>query len=754
MLVGELYGNLKLDTKEWISGLAQAKAEFSSFGKGVSDDKSSDKLKQSFTKDIRDIRGAFGGLGGDIGNFLKSSVLSVTNLPLFTAIAAGIGSTVGALGVVPAVGGAAALTYGALAIGVSGFGDALKTANTPAQLKAQQEALAALSPEARGAAVAIQGLHPQITSLKNSVQDSLFKGFGEDIKLTAGSYLPLMQRELTSTAGGFNAAGHEVTGFLRERSTINDMGTSLGNMSSFNKSLASSFKPVVAILIDLVTVGSSFLPGMGIALHDGAVQAEYFVNKARETGKLKEWIQGGIDSVKLLVTLLVNAGGILAGVFKSSNTDGQGMLKTLVALSQAALQWVNSAQGQEKLGEIWKMLNSVSTSMLTIIPMVARAVAVLASWFNMLPEPMQHIIGMTIGWSGAAILVAGKLAPVIGLIGKFGPEVLKALPSIAQFIAASITMGIRILTVTTQMVLNIVWSVSVWIGRMTLAAAETIAKWTLMAVQGLIQAGRMAAAWIIAMGPVAWVIATVVALVALIILNWDTVKRVTTAVWNAIWGFIQSVWGWIRNYIAGAVANVLDIIGWFARLPGMVSDWFWRAVHGAGDAVGFLISLVLGIPGRVLGALGNLGGLLFNAGRNIIQGLIDGVMNMVGAVGNAIGTIAGKIRGFLPFSPAKEGPLSGSGSPDIAGRKIGSMLADGMMTELNNIRNVSLALTGNVKLSSAEQSLIDSAHRVLVGNSSGGNAPAVNIENFHPAAATDEKKLAGELDWLAKGRGM
>jgi hypothetical protein len=51
---------------------------------------------------------------------------------------------------------------------------------------------------------------------------------------------------------------------------------------------------------------------------------------------------------------------------------------------------------------------------------------------------------------------------------------------------------------------------------------------------------------------------------------------------------------------------------------------------------------------------------------------------MIGAVAGAIGGIVSKIRSFLPFSPAKEGPLSGMGSPDVAGAKIAWMLASGM----------------------------------------------------------------------------
>jgi TP901 family phage tail tape measure protein len=56
--------------------------------------------------------------------------------------------------------------------------------------------------------------------------------------------------------------------------------------------------------------------------------------------------------------------------------------------------------------------------------------------------------------------------------------------------------------------------------------------------------------------------------------------------------------------------------------------------------------------------LKNLPKLLRKVGEQTIQGFIDGIKAKIGAVGNAIKGVAQKIRDYLPFSPAKEGPLS------------------------------------------------------------------------------------------------
>jgi len=189
---------------------------------------------------------------------------------------------------------------------------------------------------------------------------------------------------------------------------------------------------------------------------------------------------------------------------------------------------------------------------------------------------------------------------------------------------------------------------------------------------------------------------------------------------------VASVWRGIAQVISGVVSVISGILNVFAAL--LTGNWsrLWQGVvqiaSGAGEIVkgvlsgafgalvaivggyiGALLGVVGSIPGRILGALGNLAGLLYQAGRNVIQGLINGIMAMVGAVGSAIGSVASKIRASLPFSPAKEGPLSGSGSPHIAGAKISSMIASGMIQGVPNVTGAAYQLAGAAGLSMPAQ---------------------------------------------------
>ncbi len=151
-----------------------------------------------------------------------------------------------------------------------------------------------------------------------------------------------------------------------------------------------------------------------------------------------------------------------------------------------------------------------------------------------------------------------------------------------------------------------------------------------------------------------------------------------TAIGGALLRPFKSAWDAVVSKGKSAVRNVISAVGWLGSLPGRVAGWFGRLKDAAVSKAQSLASWMRGLPGRIRTALGNLGGLLYNAGRNVIQGLINGIRSMISNVGAAMSGIASKIRGFLPFSPAKEGPLAGTGAPNIAGGKIGAMLAAGI----------------------------------------------------------------------------
>jgi hypothetical protein len=170
---------------------------------------------------------------------------------------------------------------------------------------------------------------------------------------------------------------------------------------------------------------------------------------------------------------------------------------------------------------------------------------------------------------------------------------------------------------------------------------------------------------------------------------------------DAIKGYFSALGQTIINYVTSA-GNALrsffimvgDFIIGVAHSIGNAFADLWRSITGGGQAT--LVGWFRSLPGQILGAVGNLGNLLVQAGRNLMQGLINGVRDMIPSLQAAIAGAAAAIRRFLPFSPAKEGPLSGKGDPLYSGQEIVNRLGEGMHMEIPSLRSTTAAVANNI----------------------------------------------------------
>ncbi|OKK06413.1 hypothetical protein AMK26_10330 [Streptomyces sp. CB03234] len=181
-------------------------------------------------------------------------------------------------------------------------------------------------------------------------------------------------------------------------------------------------------------------------------------------------------------------------------------------------------------------------------------------------------------------------------------------------------------------------SIGTWIAAVLRASATAVAQFAVMAARAIIWAAIMAAQWLIAMGPIGWIIAIVIALAALIIANWDKIKQFTGKAWDWIWGKIQGIGRSIMAYITN-----LPIVRFF------IQHWDKIKLGLAAKIVG-LIQLVRGLPARIRSGLGNLGNLLYNAGRDVVMGLWNGIQAMGGWLRD---TLIGWARNLIPGPIAK-----------------------------------------------------------------------------------------------------
>lgn len=260
-------------------------------------------------------------------------------------------------------------------------------------------------------------------------------------------------------------------------------------------------------------------------------------------------------------------------------------------------------------------------------------------------------------WIAARVAALASFGQTIAIMSLYAAESIAAGARAAGAWVASAARTVASLVMTAA---GFVAQGAVMVGSMAVTVASVVAGWAVMGAQALLAAGRVALAWIIAMGPIALVIAAVIGVVTLIVQNWDTILSATQAAWGAVTGAVSAAWEWIKGAVAAAldflVFLFLNFTGvgliiqhWdtikrvtseaFSAVVGFVTDAFWWVVNAISTGVTDAVSFVASLPGKILGALGDFGSLLFNKGKDLMQGLVDGI----GAAGQFVGDTARKI---------------------------------------------------------------------------------------------------------------
>jgi hypothetical protein len=265
------------------------------------------------------------------------------------------------------------------------------------------------------------------------------------------------------------------------------------------------------------------------------------------------------------------------------------------------------------------------------------AATTLASWTLMGAQAV--IRGAVI----AAVWIAQTAATVGPMVLAWGIAVATVVAGWVLMAAQALIQGVAIAAVWTA---QVVASAVTGAASFAVQVARVIGGWLLMAAGAMTNAVIMAAAWFIALGPVGWVIAAVIALVALVIANWDRVKAFTVAAWNAIGGVIGAVVAWIQGAVSAGLAWLLNLFLNWTPLGIIISHWAEiqnAFLAGVNAVVGFVTAL----PGRVLGGLAGFGSLLYGKGRELMQGLVDGIASAASFVGNVARNIVNAVIRFI-----------------------------------------------------------------------------------------------------------
>ncbi|AIM49909.1 tail length tape measure protein [Mycobacterium phage Ariel] len=344
------------------------------------------------------------------------------------------------LALTPAILMAAGAGFGTLALGVSGFGDAIKDMGDPEKFA---EALQSLSPAAQQAALEIQYLvDGPLGDLKKATQETLFEGVAQRFRSLTNTFQPEIMRLTTGIAGAMNGMFDEFANQLMTPGSQKSISVIIDNIVKAFQNLQPAIAPFTNAMLKLTETGSSFLPGFADAIANAATSFSRFITEAQRSGKLQEFIQKGIDAAKSLGDAIWTIGGRIYEVF--GNKSPEDFKKTLDDVIDAAFGLANGLVSASKA-----------------VNAVLKEIEPLTNLMKEHPGLVWAIIGAWVGFKGLGLV--GIIAAMAGGLGNVATALGK-IPTLAKNAGTAISAALASVSIPAWLKFLMKWGGAIGFG--------------------------------------------------------------------------------------------------------------------------------------------------------------------------------------------------------------------------------------------------------------------------------------------------
>lgn len=148
----------------------------------------------------------------------------------------------------------------------------------------------------------------------------------------------------------------------------------------------------------------------------------------------------------------------------------------------------------------------------------------------------------------------------------------------------------------------------------------------------------------------------------------NVIKLVTSVIkgdWSGAWDAIKSIVKTGKDF----ALNVFDLLSTgvkkaMSNMKSVAIDIIKGMISRLKEQINLLVNIGKAFGKNIIDGIKSSD--YYKAGKNIIQSVIDGIKSMFSSLSSAASSMAQTIRNFLPFSPAKEGPLKDLNHLDFA----------------------------------------------------------------------------------------
>lgn len=343
--------------------------------------------------------------------------------------------------------------------------------NAAAQTSKLDQAMAKISPNARGFVGALKALAPAWTALKLDVQDRLFAGLGERLKQVSSTALPVLRQGLAGAAGVLNTMGRNAL-------------TAVSNLAKTGQ-LKGAFSVVRDGLSNLSRIPGQIVTGLGqltiaagpawkrITAGAGSAMDKVMdkLAKGLENGKLEDAINTALDVAVQFGKVVADVFGILKNVMGAAADAGGDFFGVVGKALEEIRRITDMPEVKASLTAIFTAINAVAkllvgvlgTALQALVPVLAAmapAVTALATALGPVLKPLVESMTTMLPVLGAVLLAFNPvlgvlllLSPVLGqIIGAVQP-VLTALLQVADALMKALAPVIDVvLSVVVQLV--------------------------------------------------------------------------------------------------------------------------------------------------------------------------------------------------------------------------------------------------------------------------------------------------------------
>lgn len=500
---------------------------------------------------------------------------ALASLPAISALTGALVSMSGALLPLPAIAAGAGLAIGALKVGMSGFGEAMKAIDDPKKFAA---ALAELSPAARAAAVQIKNLGPAWDRVKLGTQETLFKGMAQQLRLTATSVLPNLRQSLMSTAGGFNSFGKSAASALRtelggSNEFLQGLGTNVGKaLGNLGKAIA----PLIGAVKILVNEFDGLLVSATSGAGGAAESMQQWLQGLSDSGKLFDAFETGVAALKTVGSVLGSLARILWGIGKAmaqASAGAGGLADTLRNIAnvvngpafQAGLTgfFQGISVGMRGINAALPALSSMFSALGPVIGNLAAKAgpllgSVLSALANTITALLPGITPLIDGFAKGLAPVIAALAPALLDLAKALAPLGPALGQLATMLGVTLATVIQALAPLLILVANALTKIIVVLtpfAPIILAVVAGLRAWLI--VQALLNGALLA-------NPIGALVVSLGALVFGIIAAYKNIgwfRDGVNAAWNAIKTVVGAVVSWFQTAVWPVLVQVFQWVG-------------------------------------------------------------------------------------------------------------------------------------------------------------------------------------------------